>query len=57
MIHPIAAITTRRELAELSRRVQYGEISWPQCYDRGKPIQLKDADGTEPSATDRHEAG
>ena len=39
-IHPILAIVSRREFDRISRQVQYGEISWPQCYDVGKPIQL-----------------
>jgi hypothetical protein len=38
--HPILAIVSRREFERLARQVQYGEIAWPQCYDKGKPIQL-----------------
>jgi hypothetical protein len=38
--HPILAVVSRREFEQLSRQVQYGEIAWPQCYDKGKPIQL-----------------
>ena len=40
MNHPILAVVSRREFEQLSRQVQYGEIAWPQCYDKGKPIQL-----------------
>ena len=40
MNHPILAVVSRREFERLSRQVQLCEISWPQCYDKGKPIQL-----------------
>ena len=40
MNHPILAVVSRREFEHLARQVQLCEISWPQCYDVGKPIQL-----------------
>ncbi len=40
MSHPILSVVSKREFQELSRRVQYGEISWPQCFERGAPIRL-----------------
>lgn len=40
MTHPILSLVSRREFEQLSRQVQYGEIAWPQCYDKGQPIQL-----------------
>lgn len=40
MTHPILSLVSRREFEHLARQVQLCEISWPQCYDKGKPIQL-----------------
>jgi hypothetical protein len=40
MTHPILSLVSRREFERLSRQAQLCEISWPQCYDKGKPIQL-----------------
>lgn len=42
MNHPLLAILSKREVEELCRKVQLCEISWPQCYERGEPIQLED---------------
>ena len=43
MNHPILAVVSRREFERLSRQVQLCEISWPQCYDVGPPIQSNPA--------------
>lgn len=40
MNHPILAVVSRREFEHLVRQVQLCEISWPQCYQYGHPIQL-----------------
>ena len=40
MTHPILSLVSRREFEHLARQVQLCEISWPQCYQYGHPIQL-----------------
>ena len=40
MTYPIQRITTPAEFRAISRRVQYGEISWPQCAEFGEPLHL-----------------
>ena len=40
MTYPIASILTPAELAELSRKVQYCEVTWPQHYAKGDPIYM-----------------
>ena len=40
MTHPILSLVSRREFLHLVRQVQLCEISWPQCYQYGHPIQL-----------------
>jgi hypothetical protein len=38
MTHPLRTILTPEEFAALSRQVQLGEVSWPQCYEWGEDI-------------------
>ena len=47
MTHPILSLVSRREFEHLARQVQLCEISWPQCYQYGKPIQLGRNHGTQ----------
>jgi hypothetical protein len=42
--HPIKAVLREAEgetFAELARKIEYCEITWPQCYVMGEPIRIK----------------
>jgi len=40
--NPLKAILKEGEtFEELCRKVQYCEITWPQCYVMGEPIRIK----------------
>ena len=40
--HPIQSVLRDGEtFRELARKIEYGEISWPQCWERGEEIRLK----------------
>ena len=42
--HPINAVLRDGEtFKELAKRVEYCEITWPQCIVWGEPIRLKSA--------------
>lgn len=41
--HPIKAVLREADgetFAELARKIEYCEITWPQCYVMGEPIRL-----------------
>ncbi len=41
--HPIKAVLREADgetFAELARKIEYCEITWPQCYVMGEPIFL-----------------
>lgn len=40
--HPVKAVLRDGEtFRELARKVEYCEITWPQCYVMGEPIRIK----------------
>ena len=42
---PLMAVCSADEFAQIARRVQFGEISWPQCWEQGEPLRLTMKDG------------
>lgn len=46
--NPVAAVLKEGEsFEEFRRKVQFCEITWPQCYTMGEPIRIKQTGKTE----------
>jgi len=37
----LSSVATPEEAREIGKRVEFCEITWPQCYVMGEPIRLK----------------